>query len=217
MGRPPVRGGRSPCPGLGPCLCPGPWAVSWPWLVPGPGLSLASASARVFAIARCPGLWAYARPGGPPSSLVGLSLTPWSLARGPTSLFMVEPGERRRAKFQPAQDAVPGRGLPGRSVSGPVPGTPRPTAMAAHTNDLARLGTRTGHTSLPCRTWLCAAAPEQGAPEQGAPPHGRGQLSVGQTRRRTATTRPMIVASSPGIGSKAGLAGMSQTCPSRCR
>ena len=45
----------------------------------------------------------------------------------------------------------------------------------------------------------------------------RASPRVGQTRRRTATTRPMMVASSPGIGSKAGLAGINQTCPSRCR
>lgn len=40
---------------------------------------------------------------------------------------------------------------------------------------------------------------------------------AGQIRRSTATTRPMMVASSPGIGSKAGFCGMSQTCPSRRR
>jgi hypothetical protein len=43
------------------------------------------------------------------------------------------------------------------------------------------------------------------------------RFMVIQTRRRTATTRPMIVASSPGIGSKAGLAGISHTWPSRWR
>ncbi len=38
-----------------------------------------------------------------------------------------------------------------------------------------------------------------------------------QIRRSTATTRPMMVASSPGMGSKAGFCGISQTWPSRRR
>ncbi|GGQ57274.1 hypothetical protein GCM10010166_28770 [Couchioplanes caeruleus subsp. azureus] len=40
---------------------------------------------------------------------------------------------------------------------------------------------------------------------------------IRQTRRSTATTRPITVASSPGMGSNAGLAGISHTWPSRCR
>ena len=38
-----------------------------------------------------------------------------------------------------------------------------------------------------------------------------------QSRRSTATTLPMIVASSPGIGSNAGFCGTSHRCPSRLR
>ena len=43
----------------------------------------------------------------------------------------------------------------------------------------------------------------------------RGPSPLAQTRRSTLTTRPRTVASSPGMGSYAGLCGSSQTCPSR--
>ena len=60
-----------------------------------------------------------------------------------------------------------------------------------------------------------AAGPDRPRPGRRRPPGRTGPAGSRQTRRRTVTTRPRMVASSPGIGSYAGLCGSSHTCPSR--
>ena len=70
-------------------------------------------------------------------------------------------------------------------------------------------------------TWGTGRPFRRGPPRE-RPPHRAVAAAAhdggdGHTRRSTATTRPMMVAVSPGIGSNDGFAGISHTWPSRWR
>ncbi|EEP74110.1 hypothetical protein MCAG_04437 [Micromonospora sp. ATCC 39149] len=116
---------------------------------------------------------------------------------------------------RPGGDRPPGtRAGVGAAPAGPATSAAatvsRPAAVAstgATGTDAAGTDGRPARLVAQLRWWISSAGGS--APE---PVRGGGQM-----RRRTATTRPMMVASSPGIGSNAGFCGISQTWPSRRR
>ena len=95
--------------------------------------------------------------------------------------------------------------------------TVRRPAVSARSTARAIPATATRKTSTRCRTRGAARSGAAGLERYGARSWSDRAAAVCQTRRSTATTLPRMVASSPGIGSNAGLCGISQTWPSRNR
>ena len=164
----------------------------------------------------------------PRVSAVGVRVVPVGVRVVPVSTAVAPVGAGTRTRAAGGTTTATPRSLRFGAVAG-VPRTraaakratanraranPDTTARAMTTAGTTSEGTTGGATATPATTTATGAA---ATAELGtvAGPAGPATARRPQTRRSTATTRPMMLASSPRIGSKAALAGISQTCPSR--
>ena len=154
---------------------------------------------------------------------------------GPDPAAGVAQGEAISFTADNQQLLVASEGLPSDLTVVPLPAAVTAAAGTAALGDVPSLTdlTRSGLSPITSAViaalvatvvvWIVGLArratltgPGRRPPERRPARRAGGPAGVaGQTRRRTVTTRPRMVASSPGIGSYAGLCGSSHTCPSR--